>query len=137
MAYKFEQLEVWRMGLDYADMMYALLEKLPASEDFNLKSQLRRAATSIPLNIAEGSTSQSDPEQARFASLAIRSLLETVACQYMIHRRGYMSNSGYLREVYQVSEKLFAKPQAFRNALQSRSLQEEPGDYSDDLEVPF
>lgn len=60
-AYKFEQLEVWRLALeDRFDLCVG--EKLPRSEDFNLKSQVTRAATSIALNIAEGSTGQSNVE---------------------------------------------------------------------------
>ena len=136
MAYKFERLEVWKLALDYVDMMYALVDKLPAQEDYNLKSQLRRAATSITLNIAEGSTSQSDAEQARFQSLAIRSLLETVACQHLIHRRGYPMEPEQHREAYHSSERLFAKLQAFREALKTKTLREDPGLFTDDSRAP-
>jgi four helix bundle protein len=62
MAYKFEQLEVWQLSLEYIDLIYQLSEKLPRSEEYNLKSQIIRAATSISLNIAEGSTGQTDAE---------------------------------------------------------------------------
>ncbi|MBK9927233.1 MAG: four helix bundle protein [Anaerolineales bacterium] len=58
MAFKFENLEVWQMALDYVDLMYELAEKLPDAERYNLKSQITRAATSITLNIAEGSTAK-------------------------------------------------------------------------------
>lgn len=80
-AFKFENLTVWQMALEYVDLMYHLAEKLPASKQYNLASQLTRAATSISLNIAEGSTGQTDAEQKRFLGLALRSLIETVACQ--------------------------------------------------------
>ena len=53
--YKFEKLEVWQLALDYVDQVYALTEALPDKERYNLTSQARRAATSIALNIAEGS----------------------------------------------------------------------------------
>ncbi|MBC7224385.1 MAG: four helix bundle protein, partial [Anaerolineae bacterium] len=76
MPYKFERLEVWDLALQYLDLMYAIAQKLPRQEEHNLAAQMRRAATSICLNIAEGSTSQSDAEQARFLSMAIRSLVE-------------------------------------------------------------
>ena len=66
MPFKFEKLEVWRLALEYVDLVYALADQLPRSEDVNLKSQLKRAATSVALNIAEGSTGQTDHEQARF-----------------------------------------------------------------------
>ena len=64
---------------------------MPESEKYNLCSQLVRASTSIALNIAEGSTSQSNKEQARFLGLALRSYIETVACLDLIERREYIS----------------------------------------------
>jgi len=96
MPYKFEQLEVWQISIEGIDLIYMLAEKLPKSEDFNLKSQIIRAATSVALNIAEGSTGQSDAEQARFLGMAIRSLVETVACQHIIRRRRYLSDTTIL-----------------------------------------
>lgn len=137
MPYKFEQLEVWQLALEYTDLIYTLAEQLPASEKFNLQSQMTRAATSIALNIAEGSTSQSDAEQKRFLSYAIRSLLETVACQHLIHRRAYIADKENLRKAYQASERLFAKLQAFRRALDGHNVGEEAADYAADQGTPF
>jgi four helix bundle protein len=140
MGYKFERLEVWQLALEYVDLIYAIGEQLPRSEEYNLKSQMVRAATSIALNIAEGSTSQSDPEQARFLGFALRSLVETVACQHLIHRRQYLEDPTPLREAYQASEKLFAKLQAFRTSLvgeQDARFREEAVSYDPDHETPF
>jgi 23S rRNA-intervening sequence protein len=61
--YKFQRLDVYQLGMDFVDIVYGLTSQLPDSERFNLRSQLERAATSIVLNIAEGSTGQSDLEQ--------------------------------------------------------------------------
>jgi four helix bundle protein len=72
MGFKFEQLEVWQLALEYLDLDYQIAGQLPRSEEYNLKSQIVRAATSIALNIAEGSTSQTDAEQGRFLGIAIR-----------------------------------------------------------------
>lgn len=96
MSFKFEQLDVWKMSLDYCDSIYELANKLPESERFNLNSQITCAATSISLNIAEGSTSQSDPEQSRFLGMALRSLIETVACQRLITRRSYVNEKIFM-----------------------------------------
>ncbi len=126
--------------MEYLDLIYSIAQHLPHSEEFNLKSQITRAATSIQLNIAEGSTSQTDAEQARFVGLAIRSLVETVACQRQINRRSYLTDPGKLRESCQFSEKLFSKLQAFRNALLSGSnsrAHEEPEPYEPTLPPPF
>ena len=69
--YKFQKLEVYQLGLDFVDSVYELTNELPDSERFNLRSQLERAATSIVLNIAEGSTGQTDMEQNRFLGMAL------------------------------------------------------------------
>ena len=123
MSYKFEQLEVWKLSLAYIDTIYALAEKLPKSEEYNLKSQVIRAATSISLNIAEGSTGQTNAEQARFLGMAIRSLVETVACQQIIHRRGYLQEEALLNKAYEDSQTLARKLQAFRKSLSNSQHQ--------------
>ena len=142
MTYKFERLEVWQLALEYADKIYAVSQQLPRSEEYNLKSQGTRAATSIALNIAEGSTSQSDAEQGRFLGMAIRSLVETVACLHLINRRQYLSDPELLRDAYRFSEKLFAKLQAFRASLKRRKgerVREESAFYvaGDVRDLPF
>jgi len=134
MGYKFEQLEVWQLALEYTDLWYPLARQLPQEEKYNLSSQLKRASTSIALNIAEGSTSQTDREQARFLGMAIRSLVETVACLHLVHRRNYLSDLAPLREAYHLSEKLFAKLQSFRHALTGNAVQEPEPTYET---IPF
>ena len=118
MTYKFQRLEVYQLALEYIDLTHALAGALPRSEEFNLKSQIVRAATSVALNIAEGSTGQSDAEQSRFLGMALRSLIETVACRDIIARRGYAVAEGLQRSAV-VGEKLFAKIQALRRTLES------------------
>jgi four helix bundle protein len=114
--YKFESLEVWELSLEYVDMIYRIAAQLPEAERYNLYSQVIRAGTSITLNIAEGSTGQSDREQGRFLGMAIRSLLETVACLKLIERRNYISKED-TKALYDFSEKLFAKLTAFKKAV--------------------
>ena len=115
-SYKFQNLEVYQMALDYVDKVYESSRWLPVSERFNLQNQLERAATSIVLNIAEGSTGQSDAEQKRFLGLALRSYLETMACLDLIERRGYLAD-GVLAKVREAGHELFIKLQAFRKSL--------------------
>jgi len=52
MAYKFEDLEGWRLALEYTDQIYAITEHLPDHERYGLASQMREATNSIVLNIA-------------------------------------------------------------------------------------
>lgn len=117
-AFKFERLEVWQLSLEYLDLCYAVAERLPKQEEYNLKAQLIRAGTSIALNVAEGSTSQSDPEQARFLGFALRSLIETVACRRVAQQRTYVNaEDAMLTKIEQLGQKLFAKLQAMRHSL--------------------
>jgi len=136
--HKFEKLEVWQLSLAYADLCYEIADQLPEDEKYNLASQLKRAAVSVSLNIAEGSTSQTDKEQTRFLSIAIRSVIETVACQHLINRRDYLSKKEILRNAYSASEKLVAKLQALRNALHTNStVRETDGEYTISNTTPF
>ncbi len=134
MPFKFERLDVWQMALDYDDLMYDLADKLPDDERFNLKSQLKSAATSIALNIAEGSTGQSDPEQKRFLGMALRSLIETVACQRLIVRRKYVTDKTYLDTLDIKAQELAKRLNAFRNALSgnNRNIKDEQAPYDTD-----
>ena len=116
MTYKFERLEIYQLSLEYLDLIYHHAVKLPRAEEYNLRAQIIRAATSIVLNIAEGSTTQSNAEQSRFLGIALRSLIETVACQNIMKRRNY-SETMDLHKLYESSQKLFAKIQAMIKAL--------------------
>ncbi len=132
MPFKFEKLEVWQLALEYIDLVYEIADQLPRSEEYNLKSQFVRAATSVALNIAEGSTSQTDTEQARFLGLAIRSLIETVACQQIIVRRQFLANASILKKAYLSAELLVAKLHSMRKAIAPEQawLREERVNYS-------
>ena len=114
--YKFQSLYVYQLALDYIDHIYDLATCLPGPERFNLSSQVIRAATSIALNIGEGSTGQSDKEQIRFLSLALRSFLETVACIDLIEKRNYISINE-LEGVRKLGRNLFYKITRFMKVL--------------------
>ena len=116
-VYKFQKLRVYQMSLDYVDAIYDLSLQIPESEKYNLRSQIQRAATSVVLNIAEGSTGQSDAEQSRFLGHALRSYLESVACLDVIERREYLS-AEELESIRDLGHQLFVKLQAFRKSLQ-------------------
>lgn len=132
MAYKFEQLDVWQRALAYSDQIHEIADQLPKYERYNLRDQMTRAANSIALNIAEGSTGSSDAEQGRFLQVAIRSLLESVACLHLVKRRGYVDDLETLRTAYRESETLFVPLQAFRSSIDGESsVQEDIVGYDD------
>ena len=95
MAFKFEKLSVWQKSLDLADNINLLTKSFPKDEMFVLTSQIKRAADSVCLNIAEGSTGQSNAEYIRFLRYALRSDIEVVACLHLAKRRKYLLNEHF------------------------------------------
>ena len=91
MDFKFEKLIIWQKAMDLGEEINVLANKFPSKEIYNLSSQIRRAADSIALNIAEGSTGQTNPEFKKFMAYAIRSLTEVVICLYKAKRREYIT----------------------------------------------
>ncbi len=95
MAFKFEKLIVWQKAVDLADFVHMLVKKFPKDELYILTSQIKRAADSVSLNIAEGSTGQTNPEFKRFLGIALRSNIEVVGCIYLGKRRGYINETEF------------------------------------------
>jgi len=117
-SYKFEKLEVWQISLALSDIIYEIIKSLPKEEDFNLKGQMRRAVTSISLNIAEGSTTSSDKEQANFLRIGFHSTIEIIACLKLIERRKYLKPDDPLMiQAYEETNHEFAKLSAFISSL--------------------
>lgn len=71
-----KELNVWKESMKLVKDVYVLLKKFPSSEQFALCSQMRRAAVSIPSNIAEGSGRNNDKENLRFCNISQGSLAE-------------------------------------------------------------
>lgn len=78
-----EDLEIWKLSLNLVKETYELTDKFPEKEIFVLTSQMRRAAISIPSNIAEGAARYSKKEFANFLNIALGSLSE-LETQYII-----------------------------------------------------
>ena len=57
----YHQLDVWNRAMDYAVAIYEFSARLPADERFNLVAQIRKAAVSVPLNVAEGKWMRHEP----------------------------------------------------------------------------
>ena len=71
----YQDLRVWQMGMDLTVELYRLTQSFPDNEKYGLTSQIRRAATSIPANIAEGHA-RGSKEYSQFLTIALGSLTE-------------------------------------------------------------
>ncbi len=96
--FSFEQLEVYQKSITLIARVYQLTGNFPADERFGLTSQIRRAANSIALNIAEGKGRSSDRDFVRFLYQARGSLLETVAALHIAKTLAFSDDLGPLLE---------------------------------------
>ena len=104
--YGFENLGVWQKSVTLVEMSYALVKRLPRDEKAVLIDQLRRASTSVPLNIAEGSIGKNPKIFMQFLEIAHRSLYETVAILKIIERLYKISVSKELELCDEISKML-------------------------------
>jgi four helix bundle protein len=119
MAFKFEKLNVWQKSLDYSAAIHEVTLTFPKHELYILSSQIKRAADSVNLNIAEGSTGQSDAEFSKFLGYAIRSAIEVVSCLYLGRKRGLIAEIDFQR-LYKEAEELIRMTQALRNSIKPK-----------------
>jgi len=78
--HNFRNLKVYSRAIEFAVDIYRLSKAFPKEELYGLTSQIRRAVTSISLNIAEGSGNSSEKEFRRFLEIALRSDYEVMSC---------------------------------------------------------
>lgn len=116
MSFKFENLEVWKKALELSFEVHELTRSFPKEELYILTSQLKRAADSVVLNIAEGSTGQSNPEFRKFLGYAIRSAVEVVACLYLGQRREMINRHDFKR-LYDAVEEIIKMTQGLKKSL--------------------
>lgn len=88
----YNDLIVWQKAMDLVEMVYQVSKVFPKEEQYGLTNQLRRAAVSIPSNIAEGHARTSTQEFHRFLSIARGSLAEVETQLLIAQRLGYLSN---------------------------------------------
>lgn len=77
-TYSFEKLDVWKCARIFKKRIYVITENFPNEEKFGYTSQLRRSASSITVNLAEGSGRASNTDKAHFTNMAYTSALEVI-----------------------------------------------------------
>jgi four helix bundle protein len=120
----FRDLDVWRLGIELAEIVYRCTATFPRAEAFGFTSQMRRAAVSIPSNIAEGRARNSSKEFLQFLAIARGSLAELETQMELAARLGYANSE--LRSTMTQSDILGKRLNCLQQAIRSRMLKTNP-----------
>lgn len=106
---RYRDLLIWQKSLSLIKEIYTEAEKLPKSEEYNLKHQLKKAVVSVALNIAEGKNRRTSKDFINFLNIAKGSLAETEAVLLICEELKYL----------QISEDLFARIEELAKMINS------------------
>ncbi len=113
-----ENLQIWQLGVTLAKDIYLLTEKFPKSELYGLTDQIRRAAVSIPSNIAEGKGRSTAKDFVHFLNTARGSLYELTTQLYIAREIGYLTEQDFsllIKRIEDLSHKIVAMTKYLRN----------------------
>lgn len=113
---KFENLRVWQKSLEMTVVIHDITKTFPKEELFVLTSQIKRVMDSVALNIAEGSTGNSNAEFKRFLTYSIRSGIEVIACLHIAKARKILQEELF-QKVYVDINELIKSIQALKNSI--------------------
>ena len=100
----FRKLQIWTNGIEQVVSTYTLTKEFPHEEKFGLCSQLQRAAVSIPSNIAEGCSRNSDIEFKRFLEISMGSAFELETQLIIANKLNYVSKERLEIELLAINE---------------------------------
>jgi four helix bundle protein len=109
--YSFENLEVWKLSRHLVKKIYTISREFPIEEKYGLTSQLRRAAVSVPTNLAEGSARRTNKDKANFTTNAYSSLMEVLSLLITAIDLGYLEEvvvDSLRPQIEEISNKLNA-----------------------------
>ncbi|HRG56157.1 MAG: four helix bundle protein [Opitutaceae bacterium] len=114
--FNFEKLEVWQKSVAFAGLIYRLTRDFPVDERFGLSNQIRRAATSISANIAEGAA-RSPADFAKFIGYATGSLYEVITHATVARNEGFLIGQGY-EQLYRDADEISRMLSGLRKSLE-------------------
>lgn len=117
MGLKFENLKVWQKAIDLTMEIHELTRKFPKEELYISTSQIKRAADSIALNIAEGSTGQTNAEFRQFIIYAVRSAIEVISCLYIGKKRNIINDLDF-EKLYSDTQEIIKMLHGLRRSLE-------------------
>jgi len=114
--FNFEKLAVWQKAIAFAGAVYGVTRTFPADERFGLTNQIRRAATSIASNIAEGSA-RPPADYAKFIGYASGSLYEVVTQSTLARNEGFLSQTEF-DQIYRGADEIARMLSGLRKSLE-------------------
>jgi len=124
----YKELVVWQKGKNFAAQIYRATEVFPRAERFGLTSQIRRSATSVPANIAEGWGRGSTGEYVQFLLIARGSLMEMETHLIIAADLAYLKPEeleSFQRQIEGIGQMLNRLIQALKNRQTKRKLERE------------
>ncbi|RDI93331.1 30S ribosomal protein S23 [Mesotoga sp. Brook.08.YT.4.2.5.2.] len=118
-----ENLEIWRLGVSLAKDVYVITEKFPRREVYCLTDQIRRAAVSVPSNIAEGKGRSTAKDFVHFLNTARGSLYELTTQLYVAREIAYLSEEDF-SSLHKRIEDLSHKIVAMSKYLKAKNTRE-------------
>ena len=115
----FRELIAWQKGMDFVVRIYAYTGGLPDSEKYGLVQQLRRAAVSIPSNLAEGYGRTTQVEFARFIDISLGSRREIQTQLEICERLGYSTAIEERKLAEEMAKILYALAKSVRAKLEN------------------
>ena len=115
-TFYFEKLEVWQNARNLVKDIYLVSRKFLAEERFGITNQLRRAATGIMANIAEGTGKSTNKDKSRFINIAYSTGLEVISFLVLERDLDLLSEEEYI-ELRHQTEKITNQLNAFYNSL--------------------
>ena len=115
----YQDLEVWQKAMSLAEQCYLVTRTFPKEELFGMTSQIRRAAASIPANIAEGQGRQHTKEFLHFLSIA-RGSLKEVETHLMLSQRVGLMTVEQLETLLKLTDEISRKMSGLRKTLEKR-----------------
>jgi four helix bundle protein len=116
--HNFRKLDIWNDSMDLTVQVYKLVSKFPNEEKYNLTSQIRRCAVSVPSNIAEGAGRNSDGEFGHFLGIANASAYELETQLIISEKLGLIPDaelSVIIANIHSLQKRIFSLIQSLKS----------------------
>jgi len=115
-----EDLDVWQRSIDLTVNIYSITDNLIENKKFEFTKQIRRAAISIPSNIAEGAARSSDKDFIKFLYYSLGSLTELETQLIISNRLGLVNNNDIMTELNKIKQMLLGLIRFLKNRIKTK-----------------